>query len=255
MTYNFIKTKLDGHVFELILARPEKRNAFTPTMVNEVAHAVSGANSNQQVYLVLIKAEGSVFCAGMDLKAFEDPTQDQLNPLIQNKDLSLGEVLDKLNKPSIAIIEGDVLAGGFLIALSATFILAKKEVRFSLPEVKLGIFPFQVMESLLKYLPERLALQICLSGEVLSCSKAKELGIVYDFLEEDTLSIHIHQLLQNSPFAMQKGIIAVKEQREIPTQDKYNFLLAKLNELKDSKDAKEGISAWKEKRKPDWKNE
>lgn len=255
MNYNFIKTRLDGHVFELILARPEKRNAFTPTTVNEIAHAVSEANSNQQVYLVIIKAEGPVFCAGMDLKAFEDPSQDQINPLIQNKDISLGEVLDNLNKPSIAVIEGDVLAGGFLIALSATFILAKRDVNFSLPEVKLGIFPFQVMESLLKFLPERLALQICLSGETLACVKAKEMGIVYDFLEENTLSILSHNLLQNGPFAMQKGIAAVKEQREVPTQHKYHFLLAKLNELKESKDAKEGILAWREKRKPIWRNE
>jgi enoyl-CoA hydratase/carnithine racemase len=83
--YNFIKTSIDQHIFRLTLARPEKRNAFTPTMVNEINHAILEANANKMVRLVLINAEGPVFCAGMDMKTFENPVLDQLNPEIDRK--------------------------------------------------------------------------------------------------------------------------------------------------------------------------
>jgi len=125
MKYNFIKTSIDQHIFKLTLARPEKRNAFTPTMVNEISHAIEEANKDKTVRLVMINAEGPVFCAGMDMKTFENPALDILNTEIQNQHISLASAISQLNKPSIAIVEGDVLAGGFLIVLECT--LTEKE--------------------------------------------------------------------------------------------------------------------------------
>ena len=93
MKYNFIKTSIDHHVFKLTLARPEKRNAFTPTMVNEISHAILEANENKTVRLVLINAEGPVFCAGMDMKTFENHELDILNPEIQNQNISLATAI------------------------------------------------------------------------------------------------------------------------------------------------------------------
>ncbi|MFN9998777.1 MAG: enoyl-CoA hydratase/isomerase family protein, partial [bacterium] len=117
MKYNFIKTSIEHHIFKLTLARPEKRNAFTPTMVNEINYAIAQANLDKEVRLVLINAEGPVFCAGMDMKTFENPELDTLNPNIKNENISLATAIGQLNKPSIAIVEGDVIAGGFLIVL------------------------------------------------------------------------------------------------------------------------------------------
>lgn len=155
MEYKYIKVDKQGHQFILTLARPDKRNAFTPTMVNEVAHAMDRANHDPGIKVVLLKAEGPVFCAGMDLKAFQNPDSDVINPAITNCDISLGEVFDQLTKPSIAVIEGDVIAGGFLFVLGCTYAYCSKEVRFRLPELALGIFPMQVMASLLKVMPQK----------------------------------------------------------------------------------------------------
>ena len=255
MKYNFIKTSIDQHIFRLTLARPEKRNAFTPTMVNEINHAILEANANKMVRLILINAEGPVFCAGMDMKTFENPVLDQLNPEIQNQNISLATAIGQLNKPSIAIVEGDVIAGGFLIVLECTYIFANKDARFSLPEVKRGIFPFQVLASLLKFIPQNKALDLCITAKSISASEAKDLGIVYEFLEETKISELINTIIENAPKAIYSGFEALKKLRELSEIEKIPFLLQSLENLKQTKDAKEGMKAFFEKRVANWLNE
>lgn len=253
MNYNFIKTAVDGHQFKLTLARPQKRNAFTPTMVNEIAHALEEAESDTNIRIIIIDAEGPVFCAGMDLKAFQNPENDEQNPQIENKDISLGAVFRNLNKPTIALLEGDVIAGGFLIILECTFVFAKEQVKFNLPEVKIGIFPFQVLESLLKVMPQNKALQLCIEGQAFDTQRAIELGIVYDFLDDLKIKNLIESLESNAPLATKSGFQALKALPQIQEKERFNFLLEELAKLRNSADAKEGIAAMFEKRKPVWK--
>ncbi len=255
MKYNFIKTSIEDHVFKLTLARPEKRNAFTPTMVNEINHAIAEANLNKTVRLVLINAEGPVFCAGMDMKTFENPEFDIFNPEIQNKNISLATAVGQLNKPSIAIVEGDVLAGGFLLVLECTYIFAKKEVKFSLPEVRRGIFPFQVLASLLKYIPQNKALDLCITAKEITAIEAKELGIVYDFLEANKTNDLMKAIIKNAPKAIYTGFDALKKLGTLTEKDKLPYLLQALEDLKKTKDAKEGMAAFFEKREANWSNE
>ena len=255
MTYNFIKTKTENHVFTLTLARPEKRNAFTPSMVNEVNHALSFANSEKEIRLVIINAEGPTFCAGMDLKTFENPELDFKNSEIENKNISLAQAVSQLNKPSIAIVEGDVMAGGFLIILNCTYVFAKKGLKFSLPEVKRGIFPFQVLGSLLKLMPQNKAMDLCISAKSFDTQEAINLGIVYDFYTEESFNNLQTSLLSNAPLAISRGFEALKKLEELPESEKLEYLLEKLADLKISKDAQEGITAFFEKRPPVWQNE
>src|SRR5688572_7014894 len=96
---NFIKVQREQHVFILTLARSEKRNAFSPTMVSEIAYALAVANADPEIRLIQVEAEGPVFCAGMDLKAFEDPLVDEANPRIPKVEKSLAELFANLDKP------------------------------------------------------------------------------------------------------------------------------------------------------------
>ena len=187
MKYNYIKTECRDHVYYLTLARPEKRNAFTPTMVNEIAHAIAEANASADTTLVVLQAEGPVFCAGMDLKTYQDPEQDIAHSPIGQADVSLGFVMESLNKPSLAIVRGPVIAGGFLFLLSCTYVLAEKEVTFRLPEVDLGIFPFQVFPGLCRILPEKKAFQLCLDPEPFDIEKAMAYGLVDGFTSESEI--------------------------------------------------------------------
>ncbi|SMG38225.1 enoyl-CoA hydratase/isomerase family protein [Sphingobacterium psychroaquaticum] len=233
MTYNYIKTDITNFVFTLTLARPEKRNAFTPTMVNEIRHALVSANYDDRVKLVLINAEGPVFCAGMDLKTFNDPSLDIQNPHIVNKEISLGEVMEQLNKPSVAILEGDVIAGAFLLIANCTYVFAAEKVRFRLPELSIGLFPFQVMAGLLKVMPEKMMLQLCLNTDYFDREKAKEYGLVDRNLEDVDFLTFVDRFNTVETKALVAGLSAAKELPMITPDKRYNYLLEKLAALRD----------------------
>lgn len=253
---NFIKVRIEQHVFNLTLARSDKRNAFSPTMVNEIAYALNLANSNPDIRLVQIEAEGPVFCAGMDLKAFEDPTVDIGNPAIPKVEKSLAEIFACLDKPSICVVRGDVIAGGFLIALSCTYLFALPHVRFSLPEVKIGLFPFQVLALLMEYMPERKAMDLCIRGSSFSAQEALDKGILYGVLDvEETALVELREtILKNAPLAIARGYGALRRLKERGFDDKYSFLLDALADLRRSDDFKEGMDAMRDKRNANWKN-
>jgi enoyl-CoA hydratase/carnithine racemase len=260
VSFQFIKTEQKDRVFTIRLNRPEKRNAFTPTMVNEIAFALEFANSQPAIWCVIIESEGTVFCAGMDLITFQNPDLNDGNislpPSI--KEVNLGDAFKNLTKPSIAKVQGNVLAGGFLLIAGCTFVVATPNVEFSLPEVKRGLFPMQVMATLMQIIPKRKVLEMAILGKKYSGEEALHLGLVTHLsaIEEvdETCTTLTAEILENSPFAIQKGIEALKEIAEIPSNEHFSFLAEKLKELKKSEDAKEGIAAFKEKRKPRWLN-
>lgn len=233
MEYRFIKIVKEKHVGKLILSRSAKRNAFTPTMVNEIYHAFQYFNNDDTVKIVMIEAEGPVFCAGMDLKTFEDPLLDDSNPYIVNENISLGEVFDSLLKPSIALVEGDVIAGGFLIILGCTYVFCKAKVKYKLPEFDLGIFPFQVMASLLKVMPEKKVLQLCLETEFFNSQRAIELGIVDGFIDVTQIEKIINSFEDKSTKVIKAGIKALRTLPDINKEDRFSYLKAVLDGLRD----------------------
>lgn len=232
MKYNYIRTKIKKHVYYLTLAREAKRNAFTPTMVNEIAHAVEEVNNLEEISLFVLQAQGPVFCAGMDLKTYQDPTSDVIHPEIINQDLSLGAVFDRLERPSIAVVEGNVIAGGFLFLLGCTYVFAKKEVQFRLPEVELGIFPFQVLSGLCRIMPEKKALQLCLDPRVFGTETALELGLVDGLLDIRRLDSLIASFSDRDSNMLSAAIRASRAIRNMETKEQYRYLLQCLEELK-----------------------
>lgn len=233
MEYKYIRIVKEDFKLLLILNRPKKRNAFTPTMVNEIHHAFTMANEDDEIKIVIIKAEGPVFCAGMDLKTFENSELDIFNPNISNLDISLGDVFDKLLKPSIAIVEGNVIAGAFLMILGCTYVYAKPEVQFRLPELALGIFPFQVLASLLKVMPEKKVLQMCLETEYFDTKKALELGIIDGYLDEEWIHKKINSFKGINTIPLKSGIKALRSLKDIATEERYSYLKSVLDHLKD----------------------
>lgn len=232
MMYNFIKVKTDARVCYLTLSREEKRNAFTPTMVNEIAHAIDQINRSKQIALVVLQAEGPVFCAGMDLKTYQDPSLDVLNPKLENKRLSLGEVMDRLERPSLALVKGPVIAGGFLFLLSCTYVFVEKGVTFRLPEVDLGLFPFQVFPGLCRLMSERKALQLCLDSRPFDSEKALAYGLIDGYIEEKKMTELIQLFSDRNAEMLASAMTARKAIRGMETAEQYDYLLQRLEELK-----------------------
>jgi len=256
--YSLIKTSTIDNVLTITLNRPEKRNAFTPNMLAEIADAILKGNVDNSIWVVVFKAEGPIFCAGMDLRVFENPDLETQNESLPKTEKSLGEIITSLNKPSIAVLSTSVYAGGFLLVGECNFVLATPDVTFSLPEVKRGVFPFQVMQTLKKSMSRRKVIEWCISGKVYTAEEAFKDGIVTQIVPSLEIDLTEKELVDRikmgSPFAISKGIETHREMYYESKGISYSSLKNELRSLKKSEDTKEGLLAFKEKRKPIWKN-
>ena len=249
---------VSDHLLTITLNRPEKKNAMTPVMVSELAYALAYAKQNPDIRAVVIQANGDTFCAGADLKAFIGDEPESTNSTIPNpeEEILIGELFIRLHKPCIAKVAGSVYAGGFLLICGCTHVVASDEAQFSLPEVKRGLWPMQVMESLLQIVPARKVLDLCMRANVMTAAEAETFGLVTHRTPTNKLDDVVNELLKqitsNSPNAIHQGLKAYDELRRIDKSEKHAYLKKLLGNLFKSEDAAEGIKAFQEKRKPHW---
>lgn len=257
-TFAFIEVNMESNVLTITLDREKKKNAIHPQMVNELAFAIQYANSKKNVWVVVLQAKGNVFCAGADLKAFMGMLGEFTSTIPQpNEEILIGELFNKNHKPTIAKVTGDVYAGGFFFLAGSHIVVAQNDVKFGLPEVKRGLFPFQVMQSLLKVMPERKVVDWCIRGYNLPVTEAEKYGLITQIstpenIDTDVKKI-IEELKQNSPSAIKMGLQAYDHIRPSATQHQY--LMEMLQKTVATADAQEGIMAFREKRKPVWRGE
>jgi enoyl-CoA hydratase/carnithine racemase len=228
-------------------------------MMEELAYALSYARHTPEVWLVVVAAQGDIFCAGADLKAFAGEAQEETNSTVPplGQEVLLGEAVIQCHRPVIARVHGNVYAGAHMIVAACHYVVALEGVSFSLPEVKRGIFPFQVLSSLLQVMPARQALDYCMRGQPLGVEAAYALGLVtHRAADEAALDEQVATLAQElkagGPFAIQQGLRAYDELRRTPAHEAHSYLKGLLQETLQTADAKEGIQAWKEKRPPQW---
>ena len=167
----------------------------------------------------------------------------------------IGELFNKLYKPKICQLEGDVYAGGFLIIAGCNYVVSNDGIILGLPEVKRGLFPMQVMESLSKVISVRNVVDWCIRGynlDVITAHKWGLISVITNQVEiESVVSKWLNEVVSNSPIAIKYGLEAMDTISSSESNHKY---LAEMLELVlKSEDANEGISAFKEKRKPNWK--
>lgn len=251
-----IKVNLESYVLTITLNRPEKRNAFDPWMINELAYAMCFAKFSKEVRLVILRAEGPVFCSGADLKAFAgmiepNPGSDVPEP---EGTVTIGDLFRTLYKPCIAVVHGPVYAGGFLMICGCSHVISARDAKFGLPEVQRGIWPMQVMASLSGIVPRRALLDWCMRGLVLDAEKAYNLGVVTqlsDTLEKDIQTLS-EEILAGAPTAIQNGMRAYDEMQTKSHEELHGYLQEMLQLTLTSEDAREGLMAFREKRNPVW---
>lgn len=257
-TFAFLEIERKENVCFITLDRAEKKNAIHPQMVNELAYAFQYIMDQKDIWMVVLAAKGDVFCAGADLKAFMGMggTHHSTIPEPENEIL-MGPMFKGLHKPIIAKVGGDVYAGGFFFLTGAHIVLAADHIKLGLPEVKRGLYPFQVMASLQEIMPKRKVLDWCIRGYALPVDEAQDLGLVSQVCAaqelDQTLTAIIDELKVNSPKAMQLGIEAYQKLNQ--SDSDHAYLRAMLGKAVASADGQEGIRAFKEKRRPIWKGE
>lgn len=257
-TFAHLLVKEENKTLTITLNRPEKKNALNPVLFRELAFALNYAHYNADIWVIVIDANGDVFCAGADLKAFRGGEETTVSTIpVPQSEVVIGDVFNSLHKPCIAKVHAPVYAGGFLIICGCTHVIAAPNAIFSLPEVKRGLFPFQVMQSMLNIMPARAVLDFCMRAKTIDANEAEKLGLVskvvsLENLDSETQAL-VDDILQYSPSAIRLGLKAFDELKNIPAGEAHAYLKKMLGEAVKTEDAAEGIAAFAEKRKPIWK--
>ena len=224
-------------------------------MLNELAFALQYAQNNKRVRVLVLRAKGDVFCSGSDLSAMQGKV-DQHESSIGNplKEVLLVNLWTGFSKPSLAIVEGNVFAGGYLFLACCTYVIAEKSLKFSLPETRRGIFPMQVMGVLMRVIQPRVLLDWCIRGYEINAQKAEDWGLISKAVNKNEIEFAakewIKEVIDNSPSAISLGMQAYSNIVDDEKNQKY--LKSMLDKVLRTKDAREGLKAFKEKRSPKW---
>ena len=251
---DFKKTLLDikNNIMTITLNRPEKKNALNNVMMNELNYALAYAKQESSIRVVVIAAEGNIFCAGADLTRTK--SESNVPKLKNNDDISLS--LRHLYKPVICKIQGSVYAGALLIVSNSTHAIAVKEAEFSAPEIHRGLWPFMVMAGLFRVMPKRAGLDFIMRGQPIDASKAEKFGLINQSVNKEYLDETVNSLAKElaslAPETMQFGLEAYEKQDSKSFNEALPYLQEQIEKCFEGKDAKEGISAFLEKRKPNW---
>ena len=251
---DFQATKLDiaNHIMTITLNRPEKKNALNNVMLNELNYSLAYAKQERSIRVVVIAAEGDVFCAGADLTRAE--SESNVPKIEGADDISLS--LRHLYKPVICKIQGPVLAGALLIITNATHAIAVKDAKFSAPEIHRGLWPFMVMAGLFRVMPKRAGLDFIMRGQPIDSKKAENWGLINKSVDKKDLDKNVNALAEElanlAPETMQFGLEAYEKQDSKSFDEALPYLQKQIAKCFEGKDAKEGIAAFLEKRKPKW---
>ncbi len=256
--FAFLQVAETDHVLTLTLDRAHKKNALHPQMINEIAYALHYAHFEKSVWVIVLKAKGNIFCAGADLKAMMGMIEENDSTIPEPANAVLvGELFNSVHKPTIAQVTGDVYAGGFFFLAGCHIVVAQDTVKFGLPEVKRGLFPFQVMASLLRVMPARKVVDWCIRGYNLPVAEAAQYGLVTQVATAATIEQEVQRIVEelkgNSPSAIRRGLAAYAHIQ--PAAAEHEYLMGMLLETIGTRDGQEGLKAFKEKRPAEWSGE
>ena len=253
----------DGPVLTLTINRPERRNAMTWDVIAGLRRELARAKDDPQVRVVVLAGAGDkAFCAGADLSGMvpENPggTSDEYldHHLARGWLAELFEEMWTLGKPTIARVQGWAMAGGFGLALACDMVLASEDARFGAPELNVGLWPYMVTIPLLRSMPPKKALELMLTSRVVGAEEADRIGFVTRVVPRDELDVAVADLaavLASKPPGVTKlGRDSFYAVIDSAATEALPYLHAMLTVTSQTAEAREGITAFAEKRPPSW---
>ena len=248
---------IDRNIARITLNRPEKRNAISYELIDDVLRALQEVKNSAAQVLILTGA-GKAFCSGMDLdnlKALSGRTPEQ-NLEDSRKMASLFRALYDFPKPTIAAVNGVAIAGGTGLATLCDFTLAVPEAKFGYTEVRIGFVPAIVSTFLLRQVGEKVARDLLLTGRLFSAEEAQRIGLINEIVPAEKLPDRARELaallMENSPASLTftKRLLSDHARAELDSQ-----IEAATNEnaaIRATADFREGVASFLEKRKPKW---
>ena len=257
MSYGTIQLARDGGVATVTLNRPEKRNAISFELIDDLLRALADVEKSDAVVLILTGA-GKAFCSGMDLdnlKALLGRTPEQ-NLQDSETMVRLFRSLYEFPKVTIAAVNGPAIAGGTGLALLCDFTLAIPDAKFGYTEVRIGFVPAIVSTFLLRQVGEKQARDLLLTGRIFAADEATRMGLVTEIVPAEQLMSRARELAAlltaNSPASLRatKQLLTAHARAELDTQ--IESAVRENAAIRTTADFREGIASFLEKRKPVW---
>jgi enoyl-CoA hydratase len=247
----------DG-VATITLNEPDTRNALSAELLGGLIAGLERARDEQEVRcVVLASSHEKVFSSGANLGGFAGDVPLVYKHFGSEHFVGLFKLIGSLGKPTICAARGHVLAGALGIALACDLIVASEQATFSTPEINVGAFPFMIMALIYRNVPRKKANELLLLGERWSAQEALAAGIVNKVVPTEEFDAAVAgwagKLAAKSPLIMRLGKEAMRRQLDMPLDDALDYLRAQLTLALSTEDIVEGVSAFFEKRDPEWK--
>lgn len=258
MDYEVVKYEVAEGVATVTLNNPEKRNMLSGQMLAELVDAMKTARDSEDVRAVVLTGAGDkVFCAGADLGGFAADVPLVAKHFATDLFLEYFRLMPRLGKPSLCAANGHVLAGGMGLALSCDLLIAKEGATFGTPEINVGAFPYMIMAIIYRNVPRKKVNEMMLLGERLSAEQAVEYGLANKVVPAEKFDAAVAEwatkLASKSPVLMRLGHDAMYRQQDMAVDDALDYLRSQLSLTFSTEDIVEGVTAFFEKRDPQWK--
>ncbi|CAG1002063.1 methylglutaconyl-CoA hydratase [Rhizobiaceae bacterium] len=248
----------NGAVMTIVIDREERRNALNEAVAAGITAALDAAEADRSVRAVVLTGAGDkAFCAGGDLQLQSDGTPftiDAADP--RHYVARLLRRMDACRLPLVARVNGPALAGGLGLLCACDLAVAREDAKIGVTEVKVGIFPMMILPYLLRVVPYRRMMELCLTGELMTAAEAVADNIVNYAVPAAELDSKLDWLLDRitgkSPTGIRLGKQALAKIREMSTDAALEYAQFMLANMSRTKDAREGMLAFNEKRAPNW---
>jgi methylglutaconyl-CoA hydratase len=239
----------------LTLNRPERRNALTIELLNELTAAIKVASDQPQERILILRGAGKAFCTGLDLKEAADDKKSHATAEMVAKALT---ALSQTRLVTIAAVHGAAVAGGAGIMSACDFVIAAEKTFIGYPETRRGLVAGLVMTFLRRQLRERDIRELLLGSELIDATRALEMGLVNRVVPKDDVMKEAHSfaesVLQGAPNAITQTKRLIEELWSSSVKEDVDLALKHHMQARESAEAREGIAAFNEKRKPNWTN-
>jgi enoyl-CoA hydratase/carnithine racemase len=255
-TYEHILYEADGAVASIVMNRPKKRNALSLEHMQELTSCLQAIGETGETSVIVLRANGPAFCAGHDLSEMVGRDPGFYRHLF-DVCCELMETIQAIPQPVIAQVHGVATAAGCQLAATCDLVVASEEARFATPGVKIGLFCSTPMVALSRSVGQKKAMEMLLTGEFISAEEALAEGLVNKVVPAEDLEAETRALAEKiaeaSPLVVGVGKGAFYRQLEMPTEQAYAYTKEVMSFNATFADAQEGICAFLEKRKPEWK--
>ena len=258
-SYQSLLTEVDDSVGIVTLHKEERHNAFDQLLIDELTHALLSLDADPRVRVVVLSSAGRSFCAGADLNWMKRAANNSVDENMKDARAlaRMLRTLAEMKKPTIARVQGAALGGGMGLAAACDIAVASTQAVFATSEVKFGIIPSAISPYVLRAIGPRQAYRYFLSAERIDALRAREIGLVHETVEADQLDSKVQEivsaLLLGGPLAQAAAKDLIRTISHQPIHDNLvDHTAQRIAHLRSTPEAREGITAFLDKRQPNW---